>query len=510
MLDIAMQPVTHNSYSLPVSLAFLNSRALLFWEIMYYMAYNWQGPRPAFFTPYFEEPAAFFTITGPQFCRLLYGTSVSQSQYDTGRKMLGQLSRQAHQAHLLYRFEEADDPYLNTFGSQASQNFLLPLVLPTLAFTQLNRPAAFVENGWIRRIGNSYEYQLFNLLSLEPLLNPDQPDFTALAERLAFYYTLIPAGLQNITTNNKNDSPSSPITQLARQIKKAWGNLRETGLHNPTALNLAFYHSYKPLSTPTPTTNHVPPAPLERYYQKNPQRADLLARLLSTGLLAPTELKAAWTTLADFSTSQDFTHLLQSLRHRETLNTSQTLSWRQVEAMARLQRSKRGRSTVVSSLSKKPRVVFNRLNKVKFINTGYEGSQILSCPFRPAITDASQPLARVKLEVRVNVPNWRFYQQIVGAERLDPLTLQLRLSDSQHVLIFEDIPRQLDPKDPAQYWALSIEKFFQPLRNKPVDLFYFDLTAAADTSTNTTNTHNTLCRTDWFSLSIRLSFYPAR
>jgi hypothetical protein len=513
--DLPILSNTQRAYFLPTHFAFLKLRWLAFWDVFYYLAHNWQGPWPTPLPTASEGNLAAFSVDANRFSRLLYGLTpdraLSPNQYEAGRKTFRDLSNLACKTGLLYETSEAEDPYLNNYGSQASRYFMLPVYHKAQSFswpgelpTHILKPCAFIEKGWIGLAGNTYERHLLNLFLLKQALKVE-PDPRRLALELMNCYETCYKHLPDVLA--EEHEPPQKFEVLQRQIGKALQNLAERGLLEAVVQHFSLGIELPP-STPAPDLEWE--NRLNQYERKDVRRATRLRALAATGQLKPEELKAAWTTLADFNATVDFDILQGILQRRGSLQEDRVLSWREIEKAARATRSKRGtRPTENPQASFKSPLVY-RLRKRNF-DSGNEtnlDSWQWREPLRPKAEIFINPrrVNRVKLAARVNVAGWRSFARLTTEERPQIQYLILRLLDSNGQVIFEDEPHLIDPVQSESHWNISLtesvrnwlERNTSGQDKMELHLLYLE----AERSAATRHFDGS-----WFTLSLELAFF---
>lgn len=504
-MNISDNAVNQAVYYLPLPFGFIGSRRwLLFWDVLYYSAYIWQGP------PFVPTTVAArklpkgslsaFELSSNRFSRLFYGLTdtqqLSKAKYEAGRKAFAECARQAQAAGLLYKLTEDDDPYLNNFGIQAENKFLLPSY-DDKPITFITRPTGFVEEGWIGLIGNSYERHLINMLMLKPDLVCND-DSTILTKELKSCYEISADNLKILTLANLPFNYPAQVDSY--QVQQAYRNcIARLGPKQLKSFDLKLFEQ------PVPSgkimegqADSLLEEQLVFYDEKDAVRGQRLRSISETGLVNISEFKQIWKTLTDFYNEDNFGFLMNSLLRRQQLPLEQRqLSWNEIDSTARLLRSKRGTHSETSRLRFPLKY---RSGKLSFAANHTEKGQVQKA-IRPLINwqKESRRISRVKLEGWVTVPNWRYYLSLPSGARPGDVVLCIRLLDSQKQVIFEDIPRKVESTQFELKWTVLLDDSFNydNIGNHDLQLIYFEI--------QNCSTEPPIA--DWFSTSLRLVVY---
>lgn len=506
-------------YYLPIHLAFLNSRWLGFWDILYYIAY--QQPQVLSnlesSSYHLAENLAVFNLTSSRFTQLFYGlpaeAAPTAKERETGRKKLNQLATLAEQANLLTRIEETPaGDLIPEYGSKAERCFGLPLYHQPNSIPLIAKPNTFVEQGWLSTLSHgTYEQHLLNLYLLKPDLSTSSK---FLVSELEAAYALAQSFLANSPDIRVNQPSAST---LQRELQKALGNLQARGLFTPekgfVPARLWCKSSAKSVnSKPLISETHKARLPRsENYYQYDSFRADFLQRLWDTGLLQEREIRSVWECLPDFYGQSDFDILLHSLKQREIAAQQQRdISWKEIVATAKAKCSQRGTRSYLSPA--KPSKTARKL-ELTFANLNFDKEDVAYCHKKLSLAQfLADPknLFRANLKTTVNVPTWRYFQALPSQEQPLPLEVKLRLLDEQYNLLFAGAPHFITAAKAEVSWSESLDiKHFREW------LTALALAAASDAPVvlhleaellpNSAVSSARPLTTNWFNLSVKFS-----
>jgi hypothetical protein len=488
-------------------------------------------PKPNFNTKWSNTTTV--ALTTARFSQLLLGldstVTLSPAQRELGRKAWNPFLNLAIE-HKLLRKREADwELDFDSAGANAIYYLELPLTLNLGHQTEslpllIAKPRTYIENGWIAKLGSGYrERHLINLYLSQPELakRPFAP--ADLAEILASFYQMsrqyLPTGFTGQPNFNINQLPT-----LQRRLGEAKASLQWRGLLSKTGYWQNAILETKLSATIPSTTPKISPVrdkvikQLADYTQKDKLRTTRLISLWETGLLKEDELGLAWRTLPAFYPQAHFEHLLFTLGQRAKVKKEgRQLSWHEIETTARALRSQRGQRKQTEPLEGK-----QKLRKIECRHNNLVPPSANANPkiysLVPKIKDFVadlRKLNRVRLEVKTNVANWRYYSKLPLVERPRPSLLKIKLLDAHGTLIFSDDSRQIEPDQATTQWSLALDQEFIKnwwrkqdfSKGQTPPVFYLEITQSESNSSDT-NTNLTEPSGEWLAVSVCLSFFP--